>query len=60
MITHAKFSALARLCMALSVSALLLAGCSGSSSTTSDAGGGGGATVTGVATPSKVSVVNTN
>ena len=59
---HAKHSAQAKLCMLLSVSVLLLAGCSGSSSSTSDAGGGngGGGAVTGVATPSKVSVVNTN
>lgn len=53
-----KSSALLKLNTSLIVLTLALAGCSGSSST-SDAGSGGGA-VTGVATPSKVSVVNTN
>jgi hypothetical protein len=40
----------------LTAFALLLAGCSGGSSSSS----AGSGTVTGVATPSKVSVVNTN
>lgn len=53
-----KLSALVKLCLGLIVLTWALAGCSGSSSS-SDAGSSGGA-VTGVATPSKVSVVNTN
>ena len=53
-----KISAISKLGIGLAALAFLFAGCSGSSSS-SDAGGGGG-TVTGVATPSKVSVVNTN
>lgn len=56
--TSTESSTLLKLGASLIVLILFLAGCSGSSST-SDAGSGGGA-VTGVATPSKVSVVNTN
>ena len=56
--TSTESSTLLKLGASLIVLILSLAGCSGSSST-SDAGSSGGA-VTGVATPSKVSVVNTN
>lgn len=51
-----KLTAVAKLGIGLAAFALLLVGCSGSSSSSPAAGGG---TVTGVATPSKVSVVNT-
>jgi hypothetical protein len=44
-----------KLFLSLTTLALLLAGCSGGSSSSSSGGA-----VTGVATPSKVSVVNTN
>ena len=53
-----RLSALVKMGTGLIVLTWALAGCSGSSSS-SDAGSGSGA-VTGVATPSKVSVVNTN
>lgn len=53
-----KISIISRLGIAFAALAFMLAGCSGSSSS-SDAGTSSGA-VTGVATPSKVSVVNTN
>ncbi|HUX89061.1 MAG TPA: hypothetical protein VMV48_00030 [Gallionellaceae bacterium] len=46
-----------KLGIGLTAFTLLIAGCSGGGSSSSSAGGG---TVTGVATPSKVSVVNTN
>lgn len=54
--TSSKPSALAKLFIGLSALTLSLAGCSGGSSSSAGTGG----TVTGVATPSKVSVVNTN
>lgn len=50
----------AKLGIGLTALTLLLAGCSGSSSSTTDAGNNNKGAVTGVATPSKVSVVNTN
>lgn len=50
-----KLISIAKLGIGLSVFAVLTAGCSGGSSS-----GGSGGAVTGVATPSKVSVVNTN
>jgi hypothetical protein len=51
-----KFFAMAKLGTALTTFALLITACSGGSSSSDNSGG----TVTGVATPSKVSVVNTN
>lgn len=51
--TKDKFSTPSRICISLIAFFFLLAGCSGGSSSS-------GGTVTGVATPSKVSVVNTN
>jgi ABC-type glycerol-3-phosphate transport system substrate-binding protein len=51
-----KPTAFAKLGIGLTALTLLLAGCSGGGSSSSDNGG----TVTGVSTPSKVSVVNTN
>ena len=48
-------SKLTALGLGLATFILLLSGCSGGSSS-----GGGGGAVTGVSTPSKVSVVNTN
>lgn len=50
-------STIVKLGIGLTAFTLLLAGCSGSDTS---ANGGTGGTVTGVATPSKVSVVNTN
>lgn len=50
-------STIVKLGIGLTAFTLLIAGCSGGGSSSSSAGGG---TVTGVATPSKVSVVNTN
>lgn len=50
-----KSSSTVKLGTGLIAIALLLAGCSGGSSSS-----GGSTTTTGVATPSKVSVVNTN
>lgn len=50
------FSSMARLGMCFVAIVLLLTACSGGGSSSGDSGG----TVTGVATPSKVSVVNTN
>lgn len=52
-----KRTAISKLCMGLTALTLLLAGCGGGGSSSSAAAGD---TVTGVATPSKVSVVNTN
>lgn len=52
-----KLKAIAKLGIGLTAFTLLLAGCSGGSSSSSNNPNG---TVTGVATPSKVSVVNTN
>jgi uncharacterized membrane protein len=52
-----KLFAMAKLGTALTTFALLITACSGGGSSSSDNSGG---TVTGVATPSKVSVVNTN
>ena len=54
-----KLMAIAKLGIGLTALTLLIAGCSGggSSSASNNAAGG---TVTGVSTPSKVSVVNTN
>ena len=52
--TFKTISKLATLSFGVTVVILFLAGCSGSSSS------GGGGSVSGVATPSKVSVVNTN
>lgn len=49
-------STIVKLGIGLTAFTLLLAGCSG---TDTSANGGTGGTVTGVATPSKVSVVNT-
>lgn len=54
--SSSKPSLLAKLLIGLSALTLSLAGCSGGSSSSASSGG----TVTGVATPSKVSVVNTN
>jgi hypothetical protein len=51
-----KQSKLAKLGTGLIAITLLLAGCNGSASSSDGSGGA----VTGVATPSKVSVVNTN
>lgn len=51
-----KATAVAKLGTALTALTLLLAACSGGGSSS----GGNGGTVTGVSTPSKVSVVNTN
>jgi hypothetical protein len=55
-IKHTLLTA-AKLGIGVTAFTLLIAGCSGGGSSSSSAGGG---TVTGVATPSKVSVVNTN
>jgi len=52
-----KLSAMAKLGIGLTALTLLLVGCSGGGSSSSASSGGA---VTGVATPSKVSVVNTN
>ena len=52
-----KHAAIVKLGIGLAAFTLLLAGCSGGGGGLSSGGGG---TVTGVATPSKVSVVNTN
>ena len=51
-----KTRAISQIGIGLAALALLLAGCSGGSSSSSS----GGSAVTGVSTPSKVSVVNTN
>ncbi|MDH4233559.1 MAG: hypothetical protein OEV15_00280 [Gallionella sp.] len=51
-----KLAAIGKLGIGLAAFTLLLAGCGGSDSASS----GDGGAVTGVATPSKVSVVNTN
>lgn len=51
-------STIVKLGIGLTAFTLLIAGCSGGGSSSSSNTGGG--TVTGVATPSKVSVVNTN
>ncbi|HUX89059.1 MAG TPA: hypothetical protein VMV48_00020 [Gallionellaceae bacterium] len=53
--TSIKPSVLVKLCMGLTAFTVLFAGCSGGGSSSSANSGG---TVTGVATPSKVSVVN--
>jgi len=60
-----RFNAISQIGIGLTAIAFLLAGCSGGSSSSSSAGGGSGGsgsgtTTTGVSTPSKVSVVNTN
>ena len=55
--TITLLSAIAKTCLGLAALSLFLAGCSGGSSSSSSGSGGA---VTGVATPSKVSVVNTN
>ena len=54
-----KISIISRLGIGFAALAFMLAGCSGSSSS-SDAAANNSGAVTGVATPSKVSVVNTN
>jgi hypothetical protein len=54
--TQHKRSALSIIGVGLTSFIFLLAGCSGGSSSSS----GGGGAVSGVSTPSKVSVVNTN
>lgn len=51
-----KFNVIGKLGLGLAAFTLLLAGCGGGGSTAATGGG----TATGVATPSKVSVVNTN
>lgn len=51
-----KLTVIGKLGIGLAAFTLLLAGCGGSGSTVAT----GGDTATGVATPSKVSVVNTN
>jgi len=51
-----KLTVIGKLGIGLAALTLLLAGCGGGGSSSSSSGG----TVTGVATPSKVSVVNTN
>lgn len=51
-----KLTAITKLGIGITAITLLLAGCSGGASSSS----GGGGAVTGVSTPSKVSVVNTN
>jgi hypothetical protein len=50
-----KLTAISKIGIGLTAFVLVLAGCSGGSSSSSGSG-----TVSGVATPSKVSVVNTN
>lgn len=50
-----KLPAILKQLISITTFTLILAGCSGGSSASSDGG-----TVTGVSTPSKVSVVNTN
>jgi hypothetical protein len=52
-----KLKVTSQIGIGLTAIALLLAGCSGGSSSSSSGGGG---TTSGVSTPSKVSVVNTN
>ena len=52
-----RLTAIAKLGIGFTACALLLAGCGGGGSAATSTSGG---TVTGVATPSKVSVVNTN
>jgi hypothetical protein len=52
-----KIKAITKLGIGITAITFLLAGCSGGGSSS---GGGGGGSVSGVSTPSKVSVVNTN